>query len=362
MDDVTTAFHRSLFVMACRSMSCLRQHLIEQQKQTFESTLRSVKVFRGQLERDNKFYSFDPPGDEVGTPKTDGVLCCVWCATWRAEKRCSGCHDSHYCSREHQVEHWRAGHAEYCKAIQTGKTAPSTEKLPEREDSESLCPDLVEGPLLPGGTGDAPGDEEIAVEKVSIPGVLVGSNPRLWPEFELVVEEEDEEEDEEADEGDERKPEDDIHPSGDERTQSLLQQYKQRTMEEGEYESEELQGIVEEASAEKKQWVEFQSRLSKNPQQVLRHCRSEQARPLWPRLQGKLEKVAIPPCNTCGAQRIFEFQVLPQLLYYLKVDSTNDDSLDFGTIAVYVCSDSCSPKSGPGGYLEEFAFVQSGPE
>jgi hypothetical protein len=72
-----------------------------------------------------------------------------------------------------------------------------------------------------------------------------------------------------------------------------------------------------------------------------------------------------PQCHTCGAPRRFEFQVLPQLLSALGVDATlsSPDSsgaaLDFGTIAVYTCTASCSA-GGAGGapYTEEWAWVQ----
>jgi len=48
------------------------------------------------------------------------------------------------------------------------------------------------------------------------------------------------------------------------------------------------------------------------------------------------------------------FQVLPQLLYFFGVK--NDvDSLDWATIAVYSCEESCD---GAASYKEEFAWVQ----
>jgi hypothetical protein len=41
---------------------------------------------------------------------------------------------------------------------------------------------------------------------------------------------------------------------------------------------------------------------------------------------------------------------LPQLLYYLE-----NDTIDFGTVAIYTCSASCGNTSS---YLDEYAFVQ----
>jgi pre-rRNA-processing protein TSR4 len=130
------------------------------------------------------------------------------------------------------------------------------------------------------------------------------------------------------------------------------------------YETRRKQGIefsnndvkgVEESSAEEQQWAFFQAKVSKSPEQVLWYLRSADARPLWPRLDGQPKNSDIPVCSLCGSERIFEFQILPQLLYYFGVqDST--DSLDWGTIAVYSCSGSCKIQ----GYCEEFAWVQPG--
>lgn len=79
----------------------------------------------------------------------------------------------------------------------------------------------------------------------------------------------------------------------------------------------------------------------------------------------------IPPC-TCGAQRVFEFQLLPSVLHVLDVDSSQpstqprssavdtDEMVDlasiggmnWGSIAVYSCPESCDKSR------EEFLIVQ----
>ena len=81
----------------------------------------------------------------------------------------------------------------------------------------------------------------------------------------------------------------------------------------------------------------------------------------------------IPPC-TCGSQRVFEFQLLPSTLHVLDVDSSSlgpnnnkyevDESMDlnsvggmnWGSIAVYSCPDSCDDSR------EEICIVQCGDE
>ena len=86
-------------------------------------------------------------------------------------------------------------------------------------------------------------------------------------------------------------------------------------------------------------------------------------------------------CPMCGERREFECQVMPQILYYLGVDqqtrihtdinlktntlpvifrNAQDSDIDFGTIDVYTCPNSCSCTSqggDSGAVVEELAFV-----
>jgi hypothetical protein len=73
-----------------------------------------------------------------------------------------------------------------------------------------------------------------------------------------------------------------------------------------------------------------------------------------------LEK-PLPPC-TCGAKRMFEFQLLPSLLHVLQVDkfiidtcetavrnwsdSYENGGMDWGNIAFYTCSARCARDHG----------------
>merc|ERR1719318_976819 len=56
-----------------------------------------------------------------------------------------------------------------------------------------------------------------------------------------------------------------------------------------------------------------------------------------------------PPCELCGAPRMFEFQVMPQLLFELKLGLDADSCLDWGSIYIYSCSSSCDVE----GYVKE---------
>jgi len=59
---------------------------------------------------------------------------------------------------------------------------------------------------------------------------------------------------------------------------------------------------------------------------------------------------APPPCHLCKAPRIFELQVMPQLLFELKLGLDADSCLDWGSIYIYSCSASCEAE----GYTKEF--------
>lgn len=61
--------------------------------------------------------------------------------------------------------------------------------------------------------------------------------------------------------------------------------------------------------------------------------------PLW--LNASEQLAEVPPCS-CGAKRRCEFQILPQILYALKIEDFGDTALDFGTLVGYTCSQSCS--------------------
>lgn len=219
----------------------------------------------------------------------------------KAGSRCGGCKMARYCSREHQVEDWRLGHDLECKAYQKGT------RLPEKRKS-----------------------------------------PSLFKEFEIETEEEnvDEEEEDEEDGG-----------SSVDDKKELIQLY------EAKFANREIapdpEEGVEEEDLEKKVFLDFQKKTKKHPDQVLRYSRGNQNALVWVSAQNKPE--TIPPCENCGANRIFEFQILPQLLYYLGVHKeTTTASLDWGVLVAYTCQNSCSPKSEQA-YLPEFLWVQNIP-
>lgn len=101
-------FHRTIFVFICRNPTCSKSN---------DSS--GVRVWRSQLRRDNDFYSSEPPNDdETDFNPAKFVTTCHLCGC-RSEKHCSKCKVVSYCSREHQVADWKAGHKTNCGHVST---------------------------------------------------------------------------------------------------------------------------------------------------------------------------------------------------------------------------------------------------
>ena len=92
-----------------------------------------------------------------------------------------------------------------------------------------------------------------------------------------------------------------------------------------------------------------------------------------------------PLCNYCKKTRVFEFQLMPQLLALVPSKKTlakkkqleksdiNIDGMDWGTILIYVCSSDCVPNmwgeaeraewqtkvTGKVGFVEECVIMQT---
>lgn len=340
------SFHRSLFLFVCDDMACLQQDQHHQRKNHSSETTkpcRSVKVFRSQLPRRNRFYSYEPASMEEGggevPPLCETVPLCTWCGTWKATDVCGGCKQTRYCCRTHQLAHWRAGHDSFCRAVQSKRAGDSNESVSDIQNANgasTVVRTMVQDMLT-----------RVMEAGPRCPGISTGASDKLWPEMELIVEDEE-----------------DIESCVGSNQAHLLEDYESRR-EDGyeEFSAADMQD-VEESSQEQKHWVAFQARLARAPDQVLRYCRAMGARPLWPSLEGQPREADIAPCAYCGGPRTFELQLLPQLLYFLGVQNEADnDSLDWATIAVYSCAASCNKTGGSGssceeGYAEEFAWVQ----
>jgi pre-rRNA-processing protein TSR4 len=102
----------------------------------------------------------------------------------------------------------------------------------------------------------------------------------------------------------------------------------------------------------------FAARVSAAPSQILRYCFEDGASPMCPSPEGIPSPDSIPLCPHCKGPRKFEFQIMPQLLNILGVDPSDDNALDWGTIAIYSCAASCTTASEGVSYSKEYAWVQ----
>lgn len=150
----------------------------------------------------------------------------------------------------------------------------------------------------------------------------------LFPEYEIVIETEDE-----------------ITPIGVEKEDSEIIGSMAEVSE------EELESMAKHESREDKIFQKFKNKIALEPEQILRYGRG--ITPIWISGENIPQEKDIPDCP-CGAKRIFEFQVMPQLLNYLKADRLGK-SVDWGVLAVFTCAESCRLGTG---YTEEFVWKQ----
>ncbi|XP_062542166.1 programmed cell death protein 2 isoform X1 [Armigeres subalbatus] len=97
---------------------------------------------------------------------------------------------------------------------------------------------------------------------------------------------------------------------------------------------------------EDKHFEKFKQRVAFDPDQVLRYDRK--GKPLW---LSPIVPSEIPDCELCHGPRVFEFQIMPQLLNSLK-----NENIDWGTLAIFTCEQSCSTPDNC--YIKEYVFKQ----
>ncbi|KAJ4429449.1 hypothetical protein ANN_21618 [Periplaneta americana] len=289
IEELVSCFHRTIFVFLCKDTQCCEYN-----------NSANFKVFRCQLPRKNNFYSFDPPIEEEDwKPNVTPELCRLCCVCGaRGGSRCSKCKTASYCSKEHQIIDWKAGHKQRCSAGVV---------LEENEARKEM------GFLLPQFEIVTESEDCVLVDETETNSDLKTEEERLR-EF-----------------------------------QKMVQQGKAGTLQGDDSVDDELQKIT---SSEDKQFLKFSERIKKSPEQILRYERSGE--PLWISSNNIPKEGDIPCCEYCGGQRQFEFQILPQMLNYLDLDNT-EKSVDWGILAVYTCSKSCD---GIPAYKQEFLWKQ----
>ncbi|XP_063844164.1 programmed cell death protein 2-like [Scylla paramamosain] len=254
----------------------------------------SIRVFRSQLARKNDFYSDEPAKEVEAGAESPGAgdfnHLCRVCGAL-GPKTCGSCHVARYCSKDHQALDWKGGHKAECK---------------HPESVSKRCSN--------------------------------STAKLLFPEYEIELEPEEQEAAREKTEDEVMKEYEELLRSG-------------QVTHQDDDDSDTENDLVNMATKETdKQFQKFRTRIKEYPDQILRYDR--EGEPLWVSSSNKVTQV--PDCLGCGAPRHFEFQVMPQLLVHLKVDSAGQ-SIDWGTVLVYSCSQSCQ-QDRP--YIEEVVFKQ----
>jgi pre-rRNA-processing protein TSR4 len=224
----------------------------------------------------------------------DFATCCV-CGK-PGSKACSQCHRRKFCSKSHQLIDWRAGHKQKCKKKEGQDESPDTEEdLPEDESYryKKRYLDTEEEQWIP--------DKAAFRELADAHSALVVNDHQIKAK---------------------------ILPSAASETN------------------------VDQSKSSDRFFLRFQNRCQAHPDQVLRYAWGAKA-PLWVNAEGQM--VGSPPvCEACGAERVFELQLMPQLLFYMNVDKQQDNTaMDWSSIVVYSCSKSCKTDSS----VAEFPFI-----
>ncbi|EKX74341.1 conserved hypothetical protein [Theileria equi strain WA] len=123
-------------------------------------------------------------------------------------------------------------------------------------------------------------------------------------------------------------------------------------------EEEDVENMQEENKTIDESFMKFCKKTT--PNEVLYYCRGGE--PLWisdrsprPVIDGANlsandeSEIMVPKCESCSGPRSFEFQILPQLLFYIS-----SDRIEFGSVSVYTCSKSCKIS----GYQKEYILFE----
>ena len=103
----------------------------------------------------------------------------------------------------------------------------------------------------------------------------------------------------------------------------------------------------------------FMKRISLCPQQILRYCHGGRA--LFISEPPPAAAQAVAACGSCGGARTFELQLMPALVSLLQRTDGAEVELEFGTVLVFTCVNSCWT-AGSGAAVEEFCLVQADPD
>lgn len=314
-----------LYVFCCRRGTCLKK------------SKKSFLVLRTQIPEENPFFDASeadladldtPPVEDLDSDQyqyrlTHSSPLCHVCGQ-PGTKKCGGCKIARYCCATHQQLHWRIGkHASLCASM---------------KENAATLPQMTNNPT------------HFWTDE---------TNPVLFTELEIITESE-------ADAKEKRNAE------VEEQQKDMLKKYYDE-LEEEQKSGEVDQTEFKEDDMPKNQFdevfVKFQTTIDVDATQVIRYTTNTSSQPLWMCSQGILSIQDVPKCALCGGERVFELQILPQIIYQLNLKKNTpsgnpEDEIDFGTLVIYTCKNSCEIKSktpnkfSSGAYAIEYIYQQ----
>lgn len=99
----------------------------------------------------------------------------------------------------------------------------------------------------------------------------------------------------------------------------------------------------------------FAKRVARCQNQIIRYCWGSQ-----PLLISKLDHKLPTSCQKCKGPLIFEFQLMPALIKMLKLPNYENMPVEFGTVIVMTCQQSCWEDEAS--FCQEFTYLQSDPD
>ncbi|CDF32839.1 programmed cell death protein 2 [Chondrus crispus] len=322
-----------LYVAICPSASCQRRS-------------DCVTVLRAQLPQRNQCYPYEAV-EEPELIKEPDV--CVLCG-FAAAKRCAQCHRVSYCARACQLQDWKLGHKDECAGGVT-KDDMDARRVKCRLREMEIVTEQHPTPDTSDDEDDSEG-EDAHVETLSPNGdASEGGGEQEDAKAETLP------------------PSGDAHPSGTVTRVSTAVNVDEMPVR-GTFQDADGDELPEEIFRGRGRGLGANDASTSHFQRVVGYASSQVVRyewdglALWAARGGRCGEAGA--CQRCGAPRVFEMQVMPQLAWYVRHDDARAtieavaerlrDGMEWATIAVYSCSRSC-----PLGdvYAREMAWAQA---
>ena len=107
VEDQNSCFHRTIYVFMCKNPGCHQP-----------GSKSPFLILRCQLSRQNEFYPYESPVESPDwKPEVNAYKYCKLCRLCGCpgDKKCSGCAQVCYCSRDCQMADWKFQHKKECK-------------------------------------------------------------------------------------------------------------------------------------------------------------------------------------------------------------------------------------------------------